>query len=337
MLLNRPDTLYLYDGKNDTYHRLTGGTSRLWINDIYNSVNLLKKPEDVYRSIEDRFNLISAGLAKYNLSDENTLLTPVHKTLSFEKYSTINEIGFGPNSDNELEKIAKNLFGEDLSFVKKSVYSDKSTIYMYGYGEKVFKINSDGSLEYSVNGAITSEKTALSFQEGLNKSIDRIQKMGIEIESIYLADYYQIEASNSFETVYAFNYTVNGIPFYTDDTVTNDMVVVRFTNDDLVKLRKHTKIVTPMSTVFQSTISFQNVLAREGNRLLIELNFKEDNPNLIVEPLDTALMASQAMEKLDTVYYVKNDELIPCWHIRISNTNYLVDLTTGIIINHYKE
>lgn len=331
-LLNRTDTIYIYDGKLDQYYRLTGAESELWITDMFESVDRVKSNDDAYITLEGKYNFLKTGLSKYNIEEENLLLTPIASNIEYPIFGTVPEIGLGESASEQQDNFAEHVFGNDLNFVKKSVYSDGSTIFMYGYGDKVFKINSDGSLEYTEKSNNNTAKQSLDFKIGLGKSIDQISRIGVPGESLYLSGYEQIENSNSFETVYLFNYTKNGIPYHTDSR-TGDAIEVRFYNDQLVQVYKNSRIVLFEALDRpQTTKNFINIL--EKNRIAFEFDFKEDHPDMEIDENDIFQMALQNMKVLDVKYYLKDEELTPVWYIIIADRHYIIDLTDGWIIDY---
>jgi hypothetical protein len=86
-----------------------------------------------------------------------------------------------PNNADEAERITemtRAFFGNRFDFTRKITEGDGTTVYMYGYGEKVFVINRDGSFEYSavaqesgggattMFGALTTALAFLSSHDG---------------------------------------------------------------------------------------------------------------------------------------------------------------------------
>lgn len=328
-VLTKKDAIYIYDDVNDKYYRLTGEVTPIWIDDIYHLVDSERPKDSFYKTIESRYNFTNIALRKYNLTDANALLTPINSNITFPIYNVSMEASLGLSND-VLEDYAKNIFGDDLSFVKKSVTSDQSIIYMYGYGDKVFKINGDGSLEYLVKTENQGSGDPIDFIEGFAKSVDQINKMGISIKSYYLADYYYMPQTG--ETVYLFNYHRDGIAYLTDQTLSGNSIEVRFVNDTLAKLEKHARIVTGIDLdTIQEPVSFESILLK--NQLKLELQYKEDRPNTFVDESDIFQMCIQEMSQFEVMYYVKDHQLRPVWKVRIALTDYLFDLTTGEIIS----
>ena len=335
-LLNHKDYIYIFDEHNNKYFKLSGDASSQWIDQVFSDVDAVKSMKDAYRTIESRYNFLNAGLAKYNLEKPNLLLTPISTEIVYPKYNIVQEISLDKENEGRIKTYAENVFREDLDFVKKSVYADTSTIFMLGYGEKVLKINNDGSIEYTVKPDASSQVRSIEFFEGLRESVDQINRMGVPSDTMYLSGYYQVENVRDIETVYLFNYSKNGIPLFQPEGRSGDLIEVRFSNTDLIKIKKNTPIViNEQLTDFQSAKSFKSIIER--NQILFQQNFKEDLPELYVEDADVLQMALHNMELLSLKYYIRSETLVPVWYVKIAKTHYFIDLTSGLVLNYYSD
>ncbi|MCH4886881.1 hypothetical protein EZV73_04840 [Acidaminobacter sp. JC074] len=315
MLVNTKDVIYFYDAKNEAYFKLYGVSPDVWIDEVYNEVDERKSTKDYYKPIEERYALLKTGLKKYDLLDENMLLTPFTNEINYPAFRIVSSV--------DIEKSAEKVFDYDLSFVKKSVYSDNEIIYMYGYGDKVLRKNDDGSLEYTAKVSENPQKLKLDFNDGLRESLNQINKMHDLGTSLYLSGYSQIESPNEVETVYSFNYTKDGIPYYIDSTRDGSLIEVKFTNDELVRVRM-TPLITYEELDYPQEQSFGQILT--VNETMFVRKYEEDRPDTEIQKADYFLMCLQEMTVLETRYTVVDQLLIPTWHIRIAETDYVINL-----------
>ena len=72
-LLNIKDAIYIHDGKLDTYYKLSSSEPSQWIDELFSSVDDVKKEEDTYLPLESRYALLETGLREYNIAKENLL------------------------------------------------------------------------------------------------------------------------------------------------------------------------------------------------------------------------------------------------------------------------
>lgn len=335
-LVSNDDYIYIYDEKVDKYYKLSGTKPEIWINTLFDEVNAKKSNDDGYRTLESRYNFLQTGLAAYDLEIPNLLLTPISTNITYPKYNVIKEINIGTNNSDQLESYAAAVFGEDLSYVKKSIYGDTSTIFMLGYGEKIFKIENDGTLEYTVKPDAKSHKKSIDFLEGLDTGIRHIHRMGIPSDTMFLSGYYESQTASTIETVYQFTYSKNGIPIYDPETSSGHLIEVRFSNGQLIKVKKNAPIVTNESlTDFQSVKSFKSIIER--NDIRFEQEFKKDRPLLDVKEKDVLQMALHNMEVLSLKYYLEDNILIPVWYSKIAKTHYFIDLSSGLVKVYYTD
>lgn len=330
-LLNRKDVIYIYDKQTDKYYSLSGSEPLKWIDELYVDIGQVKLDIDTYKTLEDRYALLQTGLRKYDLEQENLLLTPMALEIDYPKYNIVKEIGEGQPSNEILERYARSIFDDDLDFVKKSVYSNNEIIFIYGYGEKVFKVSGDGSLEYTVKVNENAAKEAIDFKKGLEKSLTQINKMGDTSSTLYMSGYKQIETTNAIETVYYFTYTRDGIPIYFSDMRDGHLIEIRFVNTELVKAKKNIRIAISINLVdphFKK--DFKSIMVK--NKLAFELGYINDRPFTTVDAEDLYQMSQQEMSSLETKYMVVGDELIPTWHIVIADTKYIINLIDGELI-----
>lgn len=332
MLVNTNDVIYFHDGKNDNYYRLKGDKTVEWIDDLHAEIDEHRNDDDAYKPIEGRYALLQTSLQKYDFLEENLLLTPMSENIQLPVY----EIARG----TDIDKSVVGVFNNELNFVKKSIYSDNETIYMYGYGEKVLKSNIDGSLEYTVKVNDNASRSSISFIDGLNKSIDmlsKIQAIDDDVENkiqalgntLYLSDYYEVTSQNNIETIYNFNYTKNGIPYYVDNTREGSLIQVRFNNGELVRVKMNTIIAYGELDAPQETISFSQIF--RANALDFEFEYVKDRPDSNIDKEHILLMCLQELTSLETKYMVIDERLIPTWHMVIADTNYVVNLLTSDI------
>jgi hypothetical protein len=330
-LLNIKDAIYIHDGKLDTYYKLSSSEPSQWIDELFSSVDDVKKEEDTYLPLESRYALLETGLREYNIAKENLLLTPMNNNVYYPKYQITNEVADAGKSKN-LELVAEKVFNQDLSFVKKSVYSDNEVLYMYGYGEKVFRYNSDGSIEYTEKISDNASKESIDFVKGLSIFKDKISKFGVISTSMYLSGYEQIESENAIETIYYFNYTKKGIPYYNDKMRGGHLIEIRFINTEFSKLKKYIRIANFEGYNYtHEERGFKQIMLE--NRIQIELGYEKDRPLTTVSKDDIYQMSLHEMSEIEVRYMIIDDRLIPTWYITIADTDYVIDLSTRKIIS----
>lgn len=337
-LLNDKDAIFVYDEVNDAYYEISGVEQDLWIDDLFYLIDDVKNEEDIYLPLETRYALSQTSLRKYDLDTTNMLLTPMASDVYYRTYDVMHKLDH-PSTSKNLEDISKVVFDNNLSYVRKSVYEDDEVLYMYGYGERIFRYNPDGSIEYTEKTSENSEKKAIGIKEGLSIFLDKVNKdnetnkdkFGIISNSMYLSGYNVIETESTIETRYYFNYTKEGIPFYNEHMPGGHVIEIRFINGEFSRLKKYIRIATLGQDVPHEDRDFKSILSE--NRLTFELEYEKDNPDLDIEEKDIYDMALQEMTRIEPRYMLIGDLLIPTWHITIDETDYIIDLTTRKVIS----
>jgi hypothetical protein len=151
------ESLLIYDSKKTKYFRII----------FSNSANLLGSLLD---SQLEEDSPVYFTLGKYlggNVSNETII--PITFQTNLNKFDYNREIYSKKNDD--VSTLAQSYFGKNFDFIRKIEEGNGTVIYMYGYGQKVLIVNTNGIVEYKeesigINnevGYLDSLKTALNF------------------------------------------------------------------------------------------------------------------------------------------------------------------------------
>ncbi len=321
-ILDNENSVYLSDGNN---YYILYSNKKYALRKLYEAVVAMDTSMYRQKLLDDRYALVEIGLRNYDIEKPNNILTPISKNNEYPVYQTIKEVEY--TDRDALDLYAKSIFSDDLSYIKKTVYPD-SIIYMYGYGKRIFKINENGTIEYFVTPESSSKNIPINFIKGMNNALFHIEKMGITSDSIYLS-HYEVEDNKSY---FYFNYTKNGYPLYIKGMKYGNMISAEFLGDELVKIVKNIRIVTnvDLEEVYYRN-DFSNILLK--NRIKFELEYKKDRPFEKVDSTDIYKMCLQEMTYLDITYFSKENKLIPALNIMIADTNYIISLIDGKILD----
>jgi hypothetical protein len=72
---------------------------------------------------------------------------------------------------SRITEMTRAFFGNSFDFTRKITEGNGTTVYMYGYGEKVFVINRDGSFEYSANATESGRGGAATVFDALTSAL----------------------------------------------------------------------------------------------------------------------------------------------------------------------
>ncbi|MDX9888250.1 MAG: hypothetical protein RBS51_03180 [Anaerovoracaceae bacterium] len=157
------ESLFIYDGKQESYYRIVGE------GDFLESKTFTTIYLDLTESAYIAYPLYKM------IGDEttNATLVPLPTEFSYTISTYNNERLLGPR---DFEKtLAKTFFGETFDFTRVIEDAKGNVTYMYGYGERVFVADRDGSFRYKREGG---SKTSTSDISSLEMALDFIALHG---------------------------------------------------------------------------------------------------------------------------------------------------------------
>lgn len=156
------DSLYILDGKNQKAYRLVATTTK----DSDNKTGNTDFPALIN----------SIGAAAYNmyypvgslLGVSNNTLVPLSEQANLKSFSFRQD--FYSYQTEKISAMAEQYFGGNFDFVRKITEENGTVIYMYGYGQTVLIVNTDGSVEYK------EEQTGNNAGQSLSDALDTAVK-----------------------------------------------------------------------------------------------------------------------------------------------------------------
>lgn len=131
-----PESLFVYDQTTKKHYRL--------VSDEYHP-DLGPIIEAADGNESGTYYTIGAMIGTENQTVIPLSLSTSLKTLSFD-------LEFESEDSESTTAFAQTFFGESFDFVRRVEESKGTIIYMYGYGEKILTINSNGTVEYKEKG-----------------------------------------------------------------------------------------------------------------------------------------------------------------------------------------
>lgn len=113
----------------------------------------------------------------FGQSTNNSTLIPLSFQSNLQPFPYQLENKNNSNHNEKLKELSESFFGESFDFVRRMVDSKGAVIYMYGYGQKVFTMNIDGSFEYKEEENNSSEMN-LGFYEALDTAVQFVANRG---------------------------------------------------------------------------------------------------------------------------------------------------------------
>ncbi len=333
-ILSRRDRqgIYVYDRLNDQYLLLKAVTP---IHDIDALVDLVEsKPYIEYRKLSNRFSLESTVDETHN--QLNYELIPFQYGKIIPSIDVQNEIFFVNDEPvGGFQEISEIVFGNRMDFVKRLKDVNGSTIFMYGYGEKI--------LTFSPNGRITYQKryepntsTELNFVEAFAIAAGRLENFGHLLDHIYLSGYEYVNESHRFK----FSYKIDDYQVESLDPL-RAPIEVEVKGSQIVKISKDMKRIVERveNTNIDRLYSIDECI--ENNYLEVSVYYLQDN-NIYDSALENMAYyfpirsAISEIELRYTKVESESDRLVPAWYVVISDRTYLFNAYTGNMIKTFR-
>ncbi|PAB60169.1 hypothetical protein [Anaeromicrobium sediminis] len=310
------------------------------ISNILNIDDILKKIDNIEKSDYKTY---------YNIADiygvnNNNLMPEAFPNV--EKIKVEKEIM--PTNERQAEAYAETFFGNNLDFIRKIKETSGTIVYMYGYGQRVLRIEDTGRIEYieEIDPQLSSEKTSLD--EAFKVAVNFVSTHGNTVgNKIYLRDIQEIVEQNKDGYSFFFGYKLNNLPLYAKGVGIKSEVV------DPIEVRVVGKQVVLYKRIVKNEKNVMKFLEEETTSMLkarqvIDLNFTTIKNDYIQEKprrgytvnfKDVSKNILEEIENVEIAYYdyeekYKN-ELSPIWIIKNSVKTYYIDAYTGEIVESF--
>ena len=330
------ESAFIHDGVKDKYYRLVGNAKL------------------------SLFEEIEASLANVDIATYYTLQTFLGEESKNQTLIPVDmprglvpipyQLDLGSQEEMVTAEMAKDYFGETFDFVRKIEEANGTTIYMYGYGQKVLIINpNDGSVEYKEDIKLP-EMSQVSVFEALQSALNFISSHGgfetMQGQNIkpYLESVSPIDdKKGGYRFVFALGINGNKV-FYgsqmpmivevVDGQVSYFRRELINVNDVDLSVAKEVDL-TAINMLAMNYTYIASALAEEGiienthgNTLLFE-----DVADKI-DHLTTGYYKSDITVGDDGIVKSQNGQLIPVWIVEADGILFYFDLYTGAPVGH---
>ncbi len=335
-------SLFILDGKNNKHYRLFSDISK-------GSENQPVKTEfpELIDSVE------AAGFSIYypvgQLSGiKNETLVPLAIKTSLKSFPYRQE-----SYSYQTEKIsdmAEEFFGGNFDFVRKITEENGTVIYMYGYGQTVLIVNTDGSIEYKEEPTASSGGQSLT--EALDIAINFVSSHGFSWEpmedagfSMYLKD---VLSTSGKEKGYRFIFglEINGNRLYYErgEPIVVEVVSgqVTYYNRNMIDFDMEDlgAIDADASQDSYDTFSAVNLIA-QNYRYIYDILLLSEEVHAVSEKEEMFEIVSSMVNNMQTGYVKpdrgENMEIQPAWIVRIGDIEVYFDLYTAEPIGYSRQ
>lgn len=334
--LASPESILIYDGKNNKYYRLAAPSDVTKIKDLI--LNIESSEQEKYYQ-----------LGSY-LGIDNSTLMPVATTSQMNKVEYNKEL-YASNPDT-LQSFAESFFGKGFDFVRKITENDNTIIYMYGYGEKILILNTNGKFEYKEEFSDTDYQDT-SYFDSLDLAISFVSTHGgwstlngNEFESnIVSASQILDSGKKGYKFIFQANLigqpiSYEGIPYPLMVTIIGNQItsyqrdVLEIGQSELDKLLQGELINTipPIEIISKEYLYINEILSKEGDTIIGDTSDQLFEYTAIkIKNISTGYFKSAQ----DNETAIK--QLIPAWIIQVNKINIYFDLYSGEPLGYSKD
>jgi hypothetical protein len=330
-----PESVLIYDGKNNKYYRLAATSDVTKLNDLIINIETLET--EIYYQ-----------LGEY-LGVDNPTLMPITSTSKMKKINYDNELF--KSTPDILQGFAESFFGKGFDFVRKITENDDTTIYMYGYGEKILIINTNGKFDYKEEYNDTAYQET-SFFKSFDLAISFISTHG-GWETIngnkFSSRLVSVKQTNDLgKKGYSFTFQnivldepigYEDIPYQMEISIIGnqitsyqrDILDIEQTEIDSIAQGESKIAIPPIEIISKEYIYINQILTKEGFTIIGDASDELFEYTAIrIDNIGTSYFKPSLNAQM------QNKLLVPAWVIEIDNIQIYFDLFSGEPLGYSK-
>ncbi len=152
--------IFVYDGKNNKYYSLVADSENSEFDALIEGIEL--KGYVPYYPVSSISGVDNDTLVPLSL-EVNMRMIPYRQDVDV-------------NEQDKISQLAQAFFGTNFDFVRRIKEDEGTIIYMYGYGQTVLLINTDGTIEYKEDQTLNN--TGQSFTDALSAAVQFVASHG---------------------------------------------------------------------------------------------------------------------------------------------------------------
>ena len=305
------ESMFIRDGIVNKYYRVLFGES----------IDFVQMTKEYAALSETPYYLAGAVLG-----GKSRALIPLESSSSLAIMDYENEYEYG-GREMRIE-MAEAVFGQNFDFVRRITDSFGNITYMYGYGQKVFTANADGSFAYTSEKLNTYSK---GFFADLKLAVEFAASVGGWAydggrSALVLREYKNEGNGRASNRVFCFSQYIGGHEICMENGYA---LTVCVESGQVTSLNRNVIIISNSGTssANNDVADAPNVIAQNCNHI-----FNIINNNTLAAATDEAYnFASDAINSLSMAFYRENGSsiLTPCWKVETDGVRFYFDLKTA--------
>jgi hypothetical protein len=320
------NSLFVHDGKNNKYYRLVAGTGDSGGGTAFPAL---------LASIAAEEYTIYYPASRY-LGVENTTLVPLSVKAGLVQVPFLQEVY--PHQTEKISAIAEQFFGGNFDFVRNITEENGTVIYMYGYGQNVLIVNTDGSIEYK-EGQLENV-SGQSFSDALETAVSFVANHGSweALGAAGLTPYLKAvvrDPDSADGRRFIFGVELSGSQVCYED---GDPIVVGVTSGQVTYYKRHLISIDPQSLQPTETIPAEDAfsavnLIAENYRYIYDILLSAGNIQPAADQTEMFETVAALVKDMKTGYVKPTGEAVPnlqpAWIVEVGNAVIYFDLYTA--------
>ena len=321
------DSIYLYLGKGDPFFVFSYENKNIAIYDSTIDVEKIKEQvEDIEKA--KKYNYYAS--MKDTIGTSKDIYIPYEMKNNLPTIFVENEIRM--LDDDSKKDLAETFFNRNIDYIREITESNGSTIYVHG--QRVLKLNTNGTLEYFHPLEEVVRKRNL--YESMNTAAKFISANAGVPKGMYLSKIDEIE-EESLGYKLTFKYRIRGIPVILGNREVVDFVEVEVFNNHVRSykhyIRKDMDVTLGNITIDKKMLSSLDVIDMNYD-FLFQKQIQESNDKdeeVVIEDLLSSI-EDITMAYFDPCLKDKGDQLIGVWVIKTNEGTFAFDVYKGNLV-----
>lgn len=327
------ESIFIYDGKNKKYYWLVADS------DHTDFIGLIA-------SIESKGYNPYYPLSVY-LGVGNDTLIPLDIETNLRNFS-IRQDSY-VHQHEKINEMAERFFGESFDFIRKITEDNGKTIYMYGYGQKVLIVNTDGSFEYKEE-LLIENSSEIKFFDALDTALQFVAAHGSwqSLDGAKMKPYLKnvlIDPNKKKSYQFTFGMKTNGTPLFYER---GESIVVEVTLGQVTYYRRNmidfdqeeidaiesmssNDTYSPINMIAQNCEYIYDILLEKGQE-----SFETDK-NQIFNKVSSLITNMQIGYVKPADSFTTNNKVKPVWVVTLDKVNIYLDLYSAEPIGYSQE
>lgn len=333
-----PEAIYIGDRGAGQYYVLTGKAGATDLESRIRTAEQSAEPE--YETVEGHYR-IQKILESNNkgMVEENTVMVP---RLEIDPLPILRIRGELPafvgteQSQETVKKLADAAFGNQFAFVNRLMDVNGAVVFLYGYGEKAFRIHPNGIMDYQEkpDSMLISKKTDMF--GALSQAITFIGRVGGYPEGLCLTGYEQTE--NKLGYKFRFSYPLEGIQVVSSAERAQDEmpqalapIEIEVQGEQVLFCKRRVGEVEDLLDVtplWDRALSLDEIIGKNYERIL-PIYIRQSKDNLMDSSIQFRML--QSIRSVRLVYCQNNagDRMTPAWEIDFSGEKIYFNIYDG--------